>query len=405
MRRPAPADSMRRLPCALWLMLASACSDDVVVVVGELDASLVDADDTRCPAAARLSLCNPLAPVGMQGCSAGHKCTWLVVRGAPEPFGKVSCVPDGVAERGRPCTVGAPGEATGFDDCQAGNICVAGACRDICGFGGGAAEACAAGASCVRVDYLWSTCGADPMYGVCYPSCDPVTQRLPDGASCGAGRGCYLLVNSTTTTAVCANAGTVGHGDVISGGVFANSCLPGLQPRRANPDDPTIECGALCAVRDVFVTDPDHADRGARPLPRPAAQVTNFAAEGGATPFDCARAGAAPPDDPIAGESCRYWWAREPFGGLSPYSNAVGWCFAHTRFRFDSDDDLIDDAPFPRCAAVSGADQVPPFASPPADDAVSFWCKARPALLHTSMRHVQTSLAHEVTPDRLHEGR
>lgn len=225
---------------------------------------------------------------------------------------------------------------------------------------------------------------------MCRPSCDPLTQRRPDGSACAAGEGCYLLAGDLTSIAVCAAAGTIGHDEPIAGLAFANSCLPGLEPRRADQTGTAMECGALCDVEDVFVTDPADADSGPRPAPRPAAEVTNADAEGGRAPITCASKGAAPPDDPAAGESCRYWWARETFDELSPYSNTIGWCFEHTSYRYDSDGDQAVDAPFPRCAALSSADKVPPLASPPHDDARYFWCKALPAMLKTSVRRVRT---------------
>lgn len=59
--------------------------------------------------------------------------------------------------------------AVAFDDCRAGNYCFGGTCEDLCGFGGGAQEACAAGLECAPVAGTWSNCGADPMFGACVP--------------------------------------------------------------------------------------------------------------------------------------------------------------------------------------------------------------------------------------------
>ncbi len=385
-----------------------------IVVVGAGGQSACDRDDdddvpidgSRSDPPIHEVLCDPLGSPGGQGCNVGQKCAWVVVTETPDHVGVIRCVPDGVVTLGGACTVGSPGETSGFDDCQAGGVCVDGVCKDTCGFGGAGYEACAAGLSCTRYGGLWANGDDAPLYGACNPTCNPVAQLLADGSSCGVGQGCYLLTSATTSTAVCAGAGTVGHGVAITGQAFANSCLPGHQPRRASPSSMTIECGALCAPADVFVTDPADAEAGPRPTPRPAGQVTNFDAEGGRAPFTCASKGAAPPSDPTLGESCRYWWSRELFNDLSPYSNTVGWCFAHTRFSFDSDGDMTPDTPFPRCAALSSADKVPPLDNPPGDDARDFWCKSLPAMLTTSIAQVKRSLAaREPRLDRLGQRR
>ncbi len=366
----------------------------------ELVDDVIDFDGR--PDAEDILLCDPLAPPGQQGCQPGQKCGWNVLAETPEHVGRRTCMPEGTVPLGGACTIGPPGDTTGFDDCIGGGTCIDGVCKDNCGFGGGANEPCPAGQACTHYAGVWADGDNDPFYGACSPTCNPVTQLRPDGSTCGPGQGCYLLVSATTTDAVCAGAGTLGHGVAITGQAFANSCLPGHQPRRASPTSMAVECGALCDIADVFVTNPDDAEAGARPAPRPAAQVTNFDLEGGRPPFTCASKGAAPPADPAAGEGCRYWWAREPFDALSPYSNAVGWCFAHARFSFDSDGDMTPDAPFPRCTAVSGADKVPPLANPPASDAIYFWCHALPAMLRTSVAEVKRSLAaREPRLDRL----
>ena len=169
--------------------------------------------------------------------------------------------------------------------------------------------------------------------------------------------GCYILSSPTETIAVCASDGEVGHGEEITGTAFANSCVPGAQPRRRDGATFTVECGGLCTPTDVTST-------------------TNMTSEAGVAPLGCDRWGAAPPSDGTAGESCRYWWAREPFDGLSPYSNSVGWCFKHAAFQYDSNGDMTVDAPFPRCTTLTTGDLVPPIANPPHNDAQFFWCVA-----------------------------
>ena len=322
--------------------------------------------------------CDPVTAPGQSGCPVGERCTWIVLADVPAPLGTVGCAPTGPVPLGGACTIGAPGVVTGHDDCGDGALCINGTCQDVCGFDGAADAACSAGNSCTRYAGIFSNGADEAVAGICRPGCDP----LAPGA-CPAGQGCYVLVNNTTTTAVCAAAGTIGQGQPIVGSAFANSCLPGYQPRRRSGAGTEIECGGLCRPASVTSTQ-------------------NQASEGGVAPSTCVAGGAAGPADPVNGESCRYWWAREPFDALSPYSNAVGWCFAHARFSFDSDGDMTPDAPFPRCTAVSGADKVPPLANPPASDAIYFWCHALPAMLRTSVAEVKRSLAaREPRLDRL----
>lgn len=312
--------------------------------------------------------CNPLGAAGQQGCAANEKCTWIRIQETPERLGRVGCVPEGDVALNGACMFGPPGDTTGFDNCQAGLICN-GTCADICGFDGSAGASCAAGFNCTRYDGLFANGEDEPVAGACNPGCDPVTQtQTVGGGPCPGGDGCYLLTSATETIAVCANAGDVAHNADIVGGAFANSCVPGAQPRRKEPTSMTVQCGGLCNPVDVTTT-------------------TNMTSEGGAeiagnntAKDNCQTSwGANPPQDGTAGESCRFWWAREQFEGLSPYSNTVGWCFKHAVFQYDTDGDSMDDAPFPRCTALTTGDVVPPIGNPMHNDAQYFWCVALPA--------------------------
>ena len=157
---------------ALVLAFVACGADDSPPVV-PLDAAELDARLDPCPSVLT-STCDPLAAWGQQGCNPGQKCTWIVLRDAPgDRWGVIGCVPDGLQPPGEACVVGPPGATTGFDDCTAGNQCVGGVCRDVCGFGGGASEACAAGLECREVDGVWSNCGVTPPYGTCGPVAPP----------------------------------------------------------------------------------------------------------------------------------------------------------------------------------------------------------------------------------------
>jgi len=374
--------------------LLAACGggdDDGVTVIdaaGGGDGGGIDAPPVQA--------CNPSGAPGMQGCQTGQKCTWITVQETPEVIGKLGCVPDGTAAVGAACTEGPVGETTGYDNCAAGGICITGTCSDICGFDGSAGAACASGFNCTRYNGLFSNGMDEPVAGACNPARDPVTQTATAGGNCGANKGCYLLSSATETIAVCANAGTGTHNMDIAGQAFANSCVPGAQPRRKDAATMTVQCGGLCNPTDVTST-------------------VGMASEGGleiagnATAKDnCQTAwAAAPAADGTAGESCRYFWSREQFDGLSPYSNTVGWCFKHAIFQYDSNGDMTNDAPFPRCTTLTtghDAAHVPPIPAASTNDAQYFWCVALPAMatLGDATRAVKKwNFRHEPKLDRL----
>ena len=333
------------------LLAACGGGDDGGIVVIDAPIGTVDADTAAC---------NPLGAPGQQGCLTGQKCTWIQVQDTPEALGKLGCVADGTVALGGACTVGAVGETTGFDDCQAGLYCINSVCQDVCGFDNSANAACADGYSCTRYSGLFSNGDEDPVAGACKASCNPLTQMVTGGGACPNGEGCYTLTSATTTVAVCAGAGNITHGQPITGTPFANSCAPGHQPRRPGPGLNTWECGALCGPADVTST-------------------TNMTSEGGVAPYTCESKGAAPPSNATAGESCRYYWAQEPFDHLSQYSNTIGFCFKHAIHQYDSNNDGTPDAAFPRCVNLTTGDVLPPISNPPGNDALDFWCQPKTA--------------------------
>ena len=301
-------------------------------------------------------ICDPILAAGAQGCPVGQRCTWVSSQETPTAQGELKCVTDGTFVAGATCTPSVGGEP---DRCTTGLICVAGTCQDICGFDGRAESACAVGHACTRYEGVFASGGGDPLAGACTPTCDPLTQRRPGDELCPPGQGCYLVTGVAETVAVCAPVGAAGHGVDLVATPYANSCVPGAQPRRKNSASDTIECGGLCKPIDVTST-----------MAR--------ASEGGFAPDSCmVRWGAAPPDHGGLGESCRYWSAREPFAALSPFSNTVGWCFKHVGFVYDPDGDGTADSQFPRCAALTEGDVVPPMGNPPHNDARYFWCLAQ----------------------------
>lgn len=368
--------------------------DDVVQPIDARSDGTTSNDATDTTDAPVSLVCDPLAPPGMQGCGSGEKCTWIRVQTTPTIIGALDCVPDGTVALGGTCTRGPDGQTTGYDNCVAGNICIGpatgGICQDICGFDGSANAACAAGQACTRYQNTFSNAMEDPIAGACNPTCNPTTQLRDDNnMACPAGQGCYTLTSNTDTTAVCARtvqwpdpmggSGTVtlGHNDPIPGSASANACRPYHSPRRTGPGATTFECGALCVPNDV-------------------SQNLNVADEGGVagSGHECSDLNAPPPDATVGGESCRYFWAREPFTTLSQFSNTLGFCWDHTLLWYDSNNDMTGDMKTPRCTTLPvGMDLLPPIGNPPVPDPLYFWCIKQPTMLTGAVGHSKRYMA------------
>src|SRR5262245_55203917 len=68
----------------------------------------------------------PCDPTTQARCGDGEKCTWIrTAASEDERRGEAGCVPAGTAAVGDPCSYGAAGTASGYDDCAAGLICLA----------------------------------------------------------------------------------------------------------------------------------------------------------------------------------------------------------------------------------------------------------------------------------------
>lgn len=198
--------------------------------------------------------CNP---VTQQGCADGEKCSWLVVQ--EEPFlGRTDCVPDGTVEVGGACTEGTAGEETGFDDCAAGALCIAGTCRTICNID---PDSCAEGFACSSYTQTFSD---DPMenLGVCDPTCDPVAQDCELDT-----QGCYLqLFNGKAT---CANV-AMGAEELMQGDTclndgsrcYLNGCAEGYGAFLYAGDSVPRQCTAFCAPVDTYIPDPEGTGEG-----------------------------------------------------------------------------------------------------------------------------------------------
>lgn len=319
--------------------------------------------------------CDPAGLDGSQGCPDDEKCTWL---STSETTGQLGCVPSGSVPKGGECSESAAGTRDGatYDDCEAGLVCVASRCQDICDFDGGAGSTCASGDACVRVDGLFADGFERPSVGVCSATCDPLTQtRIVGGAptTCGVNQGCYLVAGRVDTVAICARAGTPTHNQPITGSVFSNSCAPGHTARRTQPGASTWECTAFCKPADVYVGSNDGVS--GRPT-----------YEGGDSrspnwqnlPATCESAGGASvrPEVPDTGESCRYFWSAEGHDFLTSFSNTLGWCVPHASWLYDPAGGTNRTTPWPRCTTLTTGDVLPPLNGQ--SDALDWGCSAKP---------------------------
>lgn len=349
--------------------------------------------------------CNPLGAPGQQGCPATQKCTWIKIVDTPDPIGKLGCVPDGSVPLGSMCTQGATGEQTGYDDCASGGICIGrgaeAVCQDVCGFDGSVASMCEEGSRCVRYSNLGANGTDAPVIGACNPTCDPLHQtRIVDGQtqSCGANKGCYLVISDADTAAVCVGAGTVAAHQDIVGETFANSCIPGLIPRQKVQGQPGNTCTGLCKPADVYMGHQEAYEGGDT-------RETNWMSPPRPATCESVDGAAYRPGVANTGETCEFFWTREATSNLTAFSNTVGWCFNNASWKYDPDgmDPISNTAPYPRCIDTTTGDILPPVSSPPRSDALYFGCVARPASLTSRLARalVTHSLDRQPVLDRL----
>jgi hypothetical protein len=318
--------------------------------------------------------CNVLTQAG---CAAGEKCTWLLDAVMPQYVGHVACAPAGTANVGEACMYGMPG-ATGFDNCAAGLVCGnfrggAGECKQICDQQGGA-PACDAQHVCVTYSGLFGTSATMPAAGgVCDLACDPMTDndfdgsgtQVKTGTTCGTNPaiGCYGVPSSGTAPATgwsCGGDVNVNEAQPIGlrhrvqctemnncadpgPTIYVNSCNQGYLPLlRESTMVSTAICTALCKPKNCYL-----GNCG-----------TNNADRLGEDPHRCTtpdRVGQF--DTGQAAEHCRYIWSFEidDQGNFlrSPTSDTVGFCFDHSKYLYDSDNDNTPDTPLPACATLA----------------------------------------------------
>jgi len=325
-----------------------------------------------------VGVCSPLTQAG---CAAGEKCTWLLDALMPQYVGHIGCTPDGTANVGDACMYGMPG-ATGYDNCKAGSVCGnyrggSGICKQICDQQGGM-PACDAQHVCVTYSGLFSTGDMTPAAGgVCDLACDPLKDNDFDGSgaktktqmTCGnnAAVGCYGYPSGGTAPATgwsCTNdinvmesqpAGLrhrvqcVETNNCADPGptIYVNSCNQGYLPLlRESTMVSTAICTALCKPANCFAGT-GNCGTGTATTAR-----IGVAGDSCKTP-DRMGSFAVSPD---GGEHCRFIWSFEidDQGNFlrSPTSDTVGFCFDHSKYQYDSNNDGTADTNLPACSTL-----------------------------------------------------
>jgi hypothetical protein len=295
------------------------------------DANLVPAVD----APPSSGTCDPFAQTG---CGSGQKCAWeRTVVSATAQHGQFACVPAGPKQAGAACTFGAAG-ATGFDDCAAGLECLAdvttdqasGTCRTICSLN--AASNCASGTACVKETKYFDD-QFSSYFGLCAPTCDPLTNQRSDGAArCGgttdangvATQTCVGLPDTVSVFTCAPTRNPTRTSDAPAyepglGGAYLDGCAPGFLPLLYK-DTPSGIAGDEMAIICVAYCEP-----GATSKEAPA----NAAGKVGSDDT-CPKKGAA------GTHECRYWWFFETDSKpTSKYSNGLGYCFDYAKYQYD----------------------------------------------------------------------
>jgi hypothetical protein len=272
-----------------------------------------------------------------EGCPSDKRCGFILVSNTEA---KTGCVPIGGAGALEACTNGIPGTTTGFDNCQAGLVCISGECRATCR-PRPAQDTCGSGFACVPYGF------ADSLgnLGACEPTCNPVTQvrDLDQALACGSPnpvsptRGCYGFAGNQQIPSqfFCAPvAGDRTHrilAEVNLDGVpILNSCAPGYAPLlKMNALDGRPICVAFCSPAEV------HSGATAQ------AQ--------GVSPHTCSARGANPP------EECRFFWLLERV--RTTYNNTVGFCIDPGLYTYNHDrDETTPEVTMPSCTALANSD-------------------------------------------------
>jgi hypothetical protein len=290
-----------------------------------------------------LTACDPVAQTG---CSSGKKCTWIRISTSGTPTGALACTPAGAVDVGGTCQYGADGDTTGYDNCKAGQICLApntsaaqGTCERICNSSNVLSCTPSSQWACSTYSGYFESSGGPAIAGLCQPQCDPLTQvRLTDGAAaCGSPNpatptlGCYgAPVNGTPTVFTCAPAGpsNMTERQPISGTVYLNSCAPGYLPLMLqSTGSTTVICSAVCSP--AYTTLQSHSTPG------------------GVSPYSCQDKGGGSTDE------CRYWWWIEAGAPATSWSNGLGFCLDYSYYTYGT-----PPATYPSCTTLSSTSYI-----------------------------------------------
>ncbi len=372
---------MKNLTSGVLVLLVAACGG------GDKQVQLVDAVNDAASAA-----CNPIE---QSGCNPDQKCTWLIDQLSPF-IGHIGCAPLGGDEAavGMPCLTasdvgGPPAGPNGFDNCEAGAVCVARVCKKICDHQmAGVASGCDANNTCGVYSNLLEQSDVT-VAGACDAHCNVLDQTRFDGAeACGSGdpaaptQGCYhnpfFKAAADGTTGTCApvrpddrpimdpldqqNLDSIKHADrtdrvkplfnTRTGNLFKNSCAPGFVPLYFESDTSNAQfCTGICSPDPVGINATTFAQKASREfgddtvvvkLPRAAA-----AAAGDGLCQDNKKGSLVP------AENCVFAWgiALGNDGIVNaeqgPEGEQFGFCFPHGEFTYDSDNDGSNDTGFP----------------------------------------------------------
>lgn len=166
-------------------------------------------------------------PISHEGCAVSEKCSILVESESPYRA-TVRCVPEGNQVVGGLCGFNEPGP-DGFDNCQAGSVCLDGLCTPVCALAG---DDCTGEQACIAHGGVFD--GRD--VGLCTALCAPTAAD-----SCAPGQGCYLALGTGQST--CHAAGSLGQGEVCT---YIDDCGEGLGCVLLGADGASTLCTAFC---------------------------------------------------------------------------------------------------------------------------------------------------------------
>ena len=309
--------------------------------------------------------CNVLAQTG---CLQGERCAWIEDNNASPPLGHIGCAPIGAVALGGTCMYGAPG-ATGYDNCQQGDVCINSVCKQICDVNGGA-PMCAAGSHCGAYSGVFGAVGQPPAAGACDPACDPLADNdflhngTKTGTACAATSGCYGEPNSVqptnytclrevNTTLVHRSPCTGACADNM-GNSYLNGCAQGYVPLLYDTTGSMqVDCIAFCAPASCYA---GHC--GGTTLAT--SNLTGDPAKNHHCNTTDARGTfvqpTVAPDNSVDGEQCMYEWLFElGANGLvrAPTSDTVGYCVDHSKYKYDPAGGTNYTTPWNKCDTLA----------------------------------------------------